>query len=50
MISHIIDNLEIEINTVHLRIESPEYKNSMGITLKHLSILTTDQAWKPAIQ
>jgi len=46
MVQHIIDNVEVEIKNVHVRIESPDHQFSMGLTLLQLQINTTDSSWE----
>ncbi|QKX55761.1 uncharacterized protein TRUGW13939_02859 [Talaromyces rugulosus] len=47
----IVDNLQISIKNVHVRYEdsiaSPGHPFAVGITLKELSAVSTDSAWRP---
>ncbi|XP_068617083.1 intermembrane lipid transfer protein VPS13C [Brachionichthys hirsutus] len=53
MATQVIKNLQVKINSIHLRYEDdlldPQRPLSMGITLSELSLQTTDENWKLAI-
>ena len=51
LITKIIDNLQINLQNVHVRIENEDLEDkqstfSLGITLKQITFNTTDQQWK----
>jgi hypothetical protein len=51
LITKIIDNLQVSLSKVHLRVENadPDEENnqfSMGITLQAIELYTTDKEWK----
>ena len=43
MTAKIIDNLEISISNIHIRVEFPDH--SAGIMLENMSVYTTDELW-----
>ncbi|KAG7483053.1 hypothetical protein JOB18_037841 [Solea senegalensis] len=51
--TQVIKNLQVKISSIHLRYEDdlsdPQRPLSMGVTLSELSLLTTDENWKPCI-
>ncbi|CAH0394024.1 unnamed protein product [Bemisia tabaci] len=51
--AQIIRNVQIRINSIHIRYEDqstrPERPFSCGLTLFNLSVVTTDQDWKPHV-
>ncbi|XP_041649214.1 vacuolar protein sorting-associated protein 13C isoform X2 [Cheilinus undulatus] len=51
--AQVIKNLQIKISSIHLRYEDdlsdPKHPLSMGVTLSELSLLTSDENWKPCI-
>ena len=49
LVEKIIDNLQISISDIHIRMESasdPVENLGFGVTLDHLDMLTTDKNWK----
>jgi len=51
MVTKIIDNLQIAIRNVHIRIENKDQEDpnatfSLGATLESLDLNTTDKDWK----
>jgi vacuolar protein sorting-associated protein 13A/C len=51
MVTKIIDNLQIAIRNVHVRIENKDLEDpnatfSLGATLQSLDLNTTDKDWK----
>ncbi|KAM9764616.1 LOW QUALITY PROTEIN: intermembrane lipid transfer protein VPS13C [Menidia menidia] len=51
--TQVIKNLQVQLSSVHLRYEDdlsdPQRPLSVGVTLSHLSLQTTDQNWKACI-
>jgi vacuolar protein sorting-associated protein 13A/C len=47
----IVDNLQVSIKNIHIRYEdaiaSPEHPFAVGITLKEMSAVSTDEDWRP---
>ena len=51
LVEKIIDNLQIDIRDIHIRLESiasPIENASLGITLDSLNVITCDSDWKPS--
>lgn len=52
MVTKIIDNIQISIKNIHLRIETPdeglETSSAFGISLSELSIISTNVDWVEA--
>lgn len=52
LITKIIDNLQLTIRNIHIRYEDDavltESPYSVGVTLKELSAVSTDEAWEPS--
>jgi vacuolar protein sorting-associated protein 13A/C len=52
LVTQIIKNIQLNIKNIHIRYEdkvtSPN-PFSLGITLSDLHVVSTDEAWKPAI-
>ena len=49
MVAKIIDNIQVQISNIHIRLESivePVENLSFGLTLDSLSVYTCDQNWK----
>ena len=51
LITKIVDNLQINLKDIHVRIENqdtlePENSFSLGITLQEIDLYTTDEHWK----
>ena len=51
LITKIVDNLQINLKDIHVRIENedtlePENSFSLGITLQEIDLYTTDANWK----
>lgn len=53
LITQIIKNVQIKIETIHLRYEDDVTKAGspfgFGVTLKNLEVQTTNQDWEPAV-
>lgn len=51
--TQIIKNVQLKITNIHIRYEDKVthvgHPFAMGITLRHLSLETTDETWKPTI-
>lgn len=52
LVTAIVDNLQISIKNVHLRYEddvaTPGHPFAVGLTLKEMSAVSTDENWQPA--
>ena len=46
MIIRIVDNIQINIKNIHIRLERKSNNFSMGVILKSLEVFTTDEKWK----
>lgn len=50
LIQKIIDNLQIDVRDIHIRLESnkaPIDHLSLGFTLDQINVFTCDEHWKP---
>lgn len=53
LIAHIIKNVQLKIRNIHIRYEDkitqPGKPFCLGITLKNLEMVTTDETWNPTL-